>query len=159
MPHSGAPSAQVIVVSNPEFLREGTAVKDFLEPSLLVVGGEDSSAVEQGAASDPLGFPACRVSLRTAELIKYACNAFYAVKIVFANEMGSLYQIACRSGRGAGYTVQGCEAEYSAAYLKPGFAFGDSRLPKDLRALTYRASRLDLDLPMVAATLPCMMRT
>src|SRR6185312_13126348 len=73
-----------VVVSNPEFLREGTAVKDFMEPSLVVVGGDDREAVRRAAAIyQPLGFPPSLVSLRTAEMIKYACNAFHAVKIAF----------------------------------------------------------------------------
>ena len=80
-----------MVVSNPEFLREGTAVKDFMEPSLVVVGGDDREAVRRTAAIyTPLGFPPSLVSLRTAEMIKYACNAFHAVKIAFANEIGAL---------------------------------------------------------------------
>ncbi len=156
MPRLGAPSKNVVVVSNPEFLREGTAVKDFLEPSLVVVGGDDADAVgEVAGLYDPLGFPACRVSLRTAEMIKYACNSFHAVKISFANEMGSL---AAKLGVDPAEVLATlCKDEKlntSAAYLKPGFAFGGSCLPKDLRALTYRASRLDLDIPMLASTLP-----
>ncbi|MBV8898438.1 MAG: UDP-glucose/GDP-mannose dehydrogenase family protein, partial [Acidobacteriaceae bacterium] len=79
------------VVSNPEFLREGVAVRDFMEPSLLVVGGTNRPAVERVAGIyEPLGVKPCLVSLRTAEMIKYACNAFHAVKIAFANEIGAL---------------------------------------------------------------------
>ena len=86
---------QVSVVSNPEFLREGSAVQDFFEPSLLVVGGDDAGGGP--AVADlyrPLGVNACLVSLRTAEMIKYACNAFHAVKISFANEIGALSEQA-----------------------------------------------------------------
>ena len=84
-------SPMVRVVSNPEFLREGSAVKDFLEPSLLVVGGTDEAAVNQ-VADLYAGLPveACKVALRTSETIKYACNAFHALKVAFANEIGSL---------------------------------------------------------------------
>src|SRR4051794_8458968 len=83
--------SQALVVSNPEFLREGTAVKVFMEPSLVVVGGEDQDAVRRAAAIyEPLNFAPSLVSLRTAEMIKYACNAFHAVKIAFANEIGAL---------------------------------------------------------------------
>lgn len=146
----------VRVVSNPEFLREGAAVRDFLEPSLIVVGGSDSEAVRRVAGLyDRLAVAPCLVSLRTAEMIKYACNAFHAVKIGFANEIGALcarlnvppqevMDTLCRDGK----------LNISPAYLKPGFAFGGSCLPKDLRALTYRASRLDLKLPLLASTLP-----
>src|SRR5262249_44965875 len=83
----------VSVVSNPEFLREGTAVRDFMEPSLIVVGGSDAEAVRSvSKLYAPLGVRSCEVSLRTAEMIKYACNAFHAVKIAFANEIGALSQ-------------------------------------------------------------------
>jgi GDP-mannose 6-dehydrogenase len=81
----------VSVVSNPEFLREGVAVNDFLDPSLIVIGGDDLEAVQRIAALyQSLEIPLCLVGLRTAEMIKYACNAFHAVKVSFANEIGSL---------------------------------------------------------------------
>jgi GDP-mannose 6-dehydrogenase len=144
------------VVSNPEFLREGTAVRDFMEPSLLVVGGPDPDAVRT-VADLYLNLPvkACLVTLRTAEMIKYACNCFHAVKIGFANEIGSL----CRTLEIPAHEVMQtlCEdvkLNISPTYLKPGFAFGGSCLPKDLRALTFRASRLDLKLPLLESVLP-----
>jgi len=145
-----------IVVSNPEFLREGVAVRDFMEPSLIVVGGADRAAVEFLAnIYSPLGFEPCLVSLRTAEMIKYACNAFHAVKIAFANEIGALSASLGVDGREVMETVcNDVKLNASAAYLKPGFAFGGSCLPKDLRALIYRAGRLDLNLPLLEATLP-----
>jgi GDP-mannose 6-dehydrogenase len=144
------------VVSNPEFLREGVAVRDFMEPSLVVVGGTDRTSVERVAAVyQPLGFEACLVSLRTAEMIKYACNAFHAVKIAFANEIGALSERLDVDGREVMDTVcKDVKLNASAAYLKPGFAFGGSCLPKDLRALIYRASRLDLKLPLLESALP-----
>ncbi len=144
------------VVSNPEFLREGTAVKDFMEPSLVVVGGTDRASVEKVAAVyQPLNFPPSLVSLRTAEMIKYACNAFHAVKIAFANEIGTLSASMGIDPREVMDTVcQDVKLNASAAYLKPGFAFGGSCLPKDLRALVYRASRLDLKLPLLESALP-----
>ncbi len=144
---------QVSVVSNPEFLREGCAVKDFMEPSLVVVGGTDRDAVRQVAALyAALPAEACQVSLRTAEMIKYACNSFHALKIAFANEIGAfcsrleidsreVMDVVCRDRR----------LNISPAYLKPGFAYGGSCLPKDLRALNYRAGRLDLTLPLLAS--------
>lgn len=146
---------RVQVVSNPEFLREGSAMKDFVEPSLVVVGGTDPAAVKRVAglyASLPV--EPCLVSLRTAEMIKYACNAFHAVKIAFANEIGSLAAQLDVDGREVMSTL--CEDKrlnISTAYLKPGFAFGGSCLPKDLRALNYRAQRLDVALPMLGAVL------
>ena len=144
------------VVSNPEFLREGTAVRDFMEPSLLVVGGGDRRAVERVAALYR-GLPVqpCLVALRTAELIKYASNAFHAVKIGFANEIGTLAAALGIDGAEVMHTLcQDRALNISPAYLKPGFAFGGSCLPKDLRALTYRASRLDLELPLLESVLP-----
>ncbi len=144
------------VVSNPEFLREGTAVKDFMEPSLVVVGGTDRASVEKTVAVyQPLGFEPSLVSLRTAEMIKYACNAFHAIKIAFANEIGTLSASMGIDPREVMDTVcQDVKLNASAAYLKPGFAFGGSCLPKDLRALVYRASRLDLKLPLLESALP-----
>ena len=144
------------VVSNPEFLREGTAVRDFMEPSLLVVGGHDGEAV-QTVADLYLSLPvkACMVTLRTAEMIKYACNCFHAVKIGFANEIGALCgQLAIPAEEVMQTLCEDKKLNVSAAYLKPGFAFGGSCLPKDLRALNYRASRLDLHLPLMQSVLP-----
>jgi GDP-mannose 6-dehydrogenase len=145
----------VEVVFNPEFLREGAAVKDFREPSLVIVGGTTPEAAEAVARLyASLDVPACLVSIRTAEMIKYACNAFHAAKISFANEIGALadklsvparevLEVLCRDEK----------LNISAAYLRPGFAFGGPCLPKDLRALHYRASRLDLKLPMLESIL------
>jgi GDP-mannose 6-dehydrogenase len=146
----------VAVVSNPEFLREGTAVRDFQEPSLLVVGGSDAEAVRR-VAGIYAGLPIepCLVSLRTAELIKYTCNAFHAVKIGFANEIGTLAAALGIDGTEVMDTLcRDTVLNISRAYLKPGFAFGGSCLPKDLRALVYRASRLDLNLPLLESVLP-----
>lgn len=144
------------IVDNPEFLREGSAVHDFMEPSLVVVGGADAAAVDRVAALyAPLGVAVCRVSLRTAEMIKYACNAFHAVKIGFANEIGALCSRMDISAWEVMDTLcQDTKLNISRAYLNPGFAFGGSCLPKDLRALTFRASRLDVKLPLLESVLP-----
>jgi len=146
----------VSVVSNPEFLREGSAVRDFREPSLVVVGGSDSAAVRLTAGLyDGLGVEARLVSLRTAEMIKYACNAFHAVKISFANEVGALSAKLNINAREVMTTLcHDTRLNISTAYLKPGFAFGGSCLPKDLRALNYRAARLDVKLPFLESVLP-----
>ena len=146
----------VQVVSNPEFLREGIAVQDFMEPSLVVVGGSDRAAVQFVAdLYAPLGVEACQVTLRTAEMIKYACNAFHAVKISFANEVGALCGKLDVDAREVMDTLcEDVKLNVSKAYLKPGFAFGGSCLPKDLRALVYRANHLDLKLPLLESALP-----
>lgn len=146
---------RVAVVSNPEFLREGSAVRDFREPSLVVVGGSDPVAVSAVAGLyDALGVEARLVSLRTAEMIKYACNAFHAVKISFANEIGALSDKLHIDAREVMTTLcHDVRLNISSAYLKPGFAFGGSCLPKDLRALTYRSARLDVKLPFLESVL------
>ena len=145
----------VEIVSNPEFLREGTAVQDFMEPSLLVVGGSTDDAA-RFVADLYAGLPGevSIVSLRTAEMIKYTCNAFHAVKIGFANEIGSLAaSLGVNPEQVMATMCRDTKLNISPAYLKPGFAFGGSCLPKDLRALTFRASRLDLKLPLLASVL------
>lgn len=148
--------AGVDVVSNPEFLREGTAVQDFNEPSLVVVGGSNVEAVKRVAGLyAPLRVEPCMVSLRTAEMIKYACNAFHAVKISFANEVGALCgRLNVDAQEVMNTLCEDVKLNVSKAYLKPGFAFGGSCLPKDLRALTYRANRFDLKLPLLESAMP-----
>lgn len=147
---------KVAVVDNPEFLREGSAVRDFVEPSLLVIGGSDEEAVRTVAdLYSPLKVEACLVSTKTAEMIKYACNSYHAVKVAFANEIGSLCD---RMGIPAHEVMstfcRDTRLNISPAYLKPGFAFGGSCLPKDLRALTFRANRLDVKVPLLDSVLP-----
>jgi len=149
-------SPLVTVVSNPEFLREGAAVRDFMEPALLVVGGSCPEAVARVASLyRALPVEPSMVALRTAELIKYACNAFHAVKIAFANEVGALAgQLGIDGAEVMETLCRDRALNISSAYLKPGFAFGGSCLPKDLRALVFRASRLDLKLPLLESVLP-----
>jgi GDP-mannose 6-dehydrogenase len=151
-----AANPAVRVVSNPEFLREGAAIRDFEEPSLVVVGGNEEASVRKVAdLYAPLNAEPCLVSLRTAEMIKYCCNAFHALKVAFANEVGSLARTLSVSPVEVMETLcRDTRLNISAAYLKPGFAFGGSCLPKDLRALTYRAMRMDLKLPLLESVLP-----
>jgi GDP-mannose 6-dehydrogenase len=151
-----AHTQDVDIVSNPEFLREGTAVKDFMEPSLLVVGGSQEEAAKMVAGLyEGLPVEKSVVSLRTAEMIKYACNAFHAVKIGFANEVGSLASsLGVDPEQVMATMCKDTKLNISTTYLKPGFAFGGSCLPKDLRALNFRASRLDLKLPLLGSVLP-----
>jgi len=148
--------SKATVVANPEFLREGSAVKDFMEPSLVVVGSHNRAAAERVAALYA-GLPVQTsvVALRTAELIKYTCNTFHALKIAFANEIGTLSAALGLDAAEVMDTVcRDTKLNISPVYLKPGFAFGGSCLPKDLRGLTYRARQLDLDLPLLNSVLP-----
>ena len=149
----------VRVVSNPEFLREGTAMRDFEEPSLIVVGGDDPAAVDMVAGLYyGMKGQLRRVALKTAEMIKYGCNAFHAVKISFANELGSVCQaLSISATEVMDVLCQDTRLNISPVYLKPGFAFGGSCLPKDMRALVFRANRLGLDLPMLNNILPSNM--
>ncbi|HEX8892460.1 MAG TPA: nucleotide sugar dehydrogenase [Terriglobales bacterium] len=153
-----APSVEprATVVANPEFLREGSAVKDFMQPSLVVVGSHNRAAAE-GVASLYRDLPVQTsvVALRTAELIKYTCNTFHALKIAFANEIGTLSTSLGLDGAEVMETIcRDTKLNISSLYMKPGFAFGGSCLPKDLRGLTYRARQLDLDLPLLNSVLP-----
>lgn len=145
----------VAVLSHPEFLREGSAIRDFEQPSLLVVGGAEPHRSRVAALYSDLPGKPSLVELRTAELIKFSCNAFHALKIAFANEIGAL---ADAQGIPADEVMETlCEDKVlnvSSAYLKPGFAFGGSCLPKDLRAIVYRGRRLDLELPLLSNVLP-----
>lgn len=149
------PGAPVSIVSNPEFLREGVAVQDFEFPALLVVGGDPAPASLVASLYAGLPVSPSIVALRTAEMIKYACNAFHAVKISFANEIGALSQAMGIEGAEVMHTLcADTKLNASAAYLKPGFAFGGSCLPKDLRAIVYRARHLDLSLPLLESAIP-----
>ena len=146
---------RISIISHPEFLREGTAIRDFMEPSLIVAGGPEPARSRIAALYEPLGAKPSLVELRTAELIKYSCNAFHALKIAFANEIGALADAQSIPAAEVMATLcEDTELNISKAYLRPGFAFGGSCLPKDLRALTYRGKRLDLQLPLLDNLLP-----
>jgi GDP-mannose 6-dehydrogenase len=140
---------------NPEFLREGTALKDFRKPPLTLVG--HNHAADAGgtiALYHAIDAPLVSTSIRVAEMIKYTSNAWHALKVCFANEIGNL----CKTAAIDSHEVMDifCRDEklnLSSYYLKPGFAFGGSCLPKDVRALQYRAKEKDLDLPVISAIL------
>jgi GDP-mannose 6-dehydrogenase len=140
---------------NPEFLREGSAVRDFLEPSQIVIGAFDdrsAASVEQLYAG--LSAPVVRTSINIAEMVKYVSNAFHALKIVFANEMGNLCKALETDGREVmDIFCRDHQLNISPAYLKPGFGFGGSCLPKDMRALVYSAKRHDVECPLLHAAL------
>jgi GDP-mannose 6-dehydrogenase len=144
------------VCSNPEFLREGSAVKDFRFPPKTVIGELDAQSGDALVALySNLDAPLIRADLQTAEMIKYVDNCWHALKIGFANEIGNL----CKSIDIDAHEVmkifcQDRKLNISTAYLTPGFAFGGSCLPKDLRALSYQAKVHDLQLPILTSILP-----
>lgn len=144
------------VCNNPEFLREGSAVKDFRSPPKTVIGEFDRESGEMLASIySKIDAPLIRTDLETAEMIKYVDNCWHALKIGFANEIGNL----CKSFSLDAHEVmdifcQDRKLNISPAYLRPGFAFGGSCLPKDLRALSYHAKDCDLQLPIITSILP-----
>lgn len=144
------------VCNNPEFLREGTAVYDYYHPPKTVIGESDPRAgdmlVELYKQMDA---PMVRTDLETAEMVKYTDNNWHALKVAFANEIGNI----CKAVGIDGHKVmeifcQDTKLNLSAYYMKPGFAFGGSCLPKDVRALTYKGRSLDLELPVLSAIMP-----
>ena len=141
---------------NPEFLRESSAVKDYYNPSLIVIGaldGRSGQAVEEAYAA--VDAECAHVSLETAEMAKYANNAFHALKITFANEIGNLSKAHNIDGREVMQLLcRDRQLNISPAYLRPGFAFGGSCLPKDLRAMLYRSKERDVESPLLSSLLP-----
>jgi GDP-mannose 6-dehydrogenase len=141
---------------NPEFLREGTALKDFREPPLTLVGHNHAAdATGTIGLYASIDAPLVSTSIGVAEMMKYTSNAWHALKVCFANEIGNVckrlgvdshevMEIFCRDRK----------LNLSPYYLKPGFAFGGSCLPKDVRALQYRAKELDVDVPVIQSILP-----
>jgi len=143
------------VCYNPEFLREGSSVHDFYNPPKIVIGeASPESGDPLAAIYERLKAPLIRTSIRAAEMVKYADNAFHALKITFANEIGNLCKrMGLDSHEVMSIFCQDTRLNLSPAYLRPGFAFGGSCLPKDLRALTYQAKLLDLESPVINAVL------
>jgi GDP-mannose 6-dehydrogenase len=143
------------VCFQPEFLREGTSIKDYDNPPLTIVGAREPAAAERvKRVFEHLPCEFINTSIGVGELMKYACNAFHAVKITFANEIGRLAQSAGVDAREVmDYVCRDKRLNISPAYLKPGFAFGGSCLPKDLRALNYLGKVNDLTLPMLGSVL------
>jgi len=144
------------VCVNPEFMREGTAVADFLQPAMTIIGAQD--AQHAAVLRELYAWAPGRIfetSFRSAEMVKYVCNTWHALKVAFANEVGTL-------AKGLGVDAEAITEIFtaddrlniSATYLKPGFAFGGSCLPKDVRALNYRARELDLKLPLFNSIMP-----
>jgi GDP-mannose 6-dehydrogenase len=141
---------------NPEFLREGTSVYDYDNPPKTVIGEVNRASGDLLASLySRLPGPMIRTDIDTAEMVKYADNAWHALKVGFANEVGSLCKaLDVDAHRVMDIFCQDRKLNLSPYYLKPGFAFGGSCLPKDLRALLYKAKTLDVSLPILSAVLP-----
>ena len=140
---------------NPEFLREGSSIKDYYNPPKIVVGGSDETSIEKTLAIyKGIESPLVKTSIKVAEMVKYVDNIFHALKITFANEVGMLCsRLSIDSHEVMDIFTQDTKLNISPAYLKPGFAFGGSCLPKDIRAFLYKSKSCDLEIPLIASLL------
>ena len=145
----------VAVCVNPEFLREGTSLQDFHHPAFTLIGSDDRSAARDVAdLYATVEAPLHIVDTKAAEIVKYACNAFHGLKVTFANEIGNVCRaMGIDSREVMRVFCEDTKLNLSPYYLKPGFAFGGSCLPKDLRALVYQARQVDVETPVLAAVL------
>ncbi len=143
----------LMVSFNPEFLREGSAIQDFMNPPFLIVGTEhDGALITLQKMYSFLAVPIIKVDPSVAEMVKYACNLFHGLKITFANEIGAI----CNHARIDALKVmellcQDTDLNISRKYLKPGFAFGGSCLPKDLQAILHYCRQSDIEIPLIKA--------
>ncbi|HEX8184715.1 MAG TPA: UDP-glucose/GDP-mannose dehydrogenase family protein [Blastocatellia bacterium] len=139
------------VAINPEFLREGTSIHDFHNPPFTLIGADDqetSGPVARLYAN--LKAPVIFTGIKEAEMVKYACNSFHALKVTFANEIGNICKaLGVDSHKVMEVFCQDTKLNLSSYYLKPGFAFGGSCLPKDVRAITYKAKEMDVEVPVL----------
>jgi GDP-mannose 6-dehydrogenase len=143
------------VCINPEFLREGTSLKDFYAPPFTLIGADDAEVAKTiGALYQGVDAPVYVIAARSAEMVKYACNCFHGLKVAFANEIGNICKgVGIDSHEVMDVFCKDTKLNLSPYYMKPGFAFGGSCLPKDLRALVYKARELDTEVPVLSSIL------
>jgi len=140
---------------NPEFLREGTSLQDFYSPPFTLIGADDQeTSIVIKRLYEGVDAPAYVVGVKAAEMVKYACNCFHALKVTFANEIGNMAaSLDIDSHVVMDVFSKDTKLNLSPYYLKPGFAFGGSCLPKDLRAMVYKAKEIDVEVPVLQAIL------
>jgi GDP-mannose 6-dehydrogenase len=144
------------VCINPEFLREGSSLKDFYAPPFTLIGADDEETTSTvRALYNGIDAPVIATSVKTAEMVKYVCNCFHALKVSFANEVGNICKaLGVDSHEVMDIFCQDTKLNLSSYYLKPGFAFGGSCLPKDLRAINYKAKQVEVEVPVLSSILP-----